>query len=102
MKKPVATSDVKAIAAYYMIEKAKELLHEPAQPCSRAASGSAALVEMIGRLRRIIIEHHSSTVMREEICECPICVEKENAATLAKSCEITAQPNEKMKHGGKI
>ena len=41
MKKPVATSDVKAIAAYYMIEKAKELLHEPAQPCSRAATGSA-------------------------------------------------------------
>ena len=41
MKKPVATTDVKAIAAYYMIEKAKELLHEPAQPCSRAASGSA-------------------------------------------------------------
>ncbi len=37
MKKPVATTDVKAIAAYYMIEKAKELLHEPAQPCSRAA-----------------------------------------------------------------
>ena len=41
MKKPVATTDVKAIAAYYMIEKAKELLHEPAQPCSRAATGSA-------------------------------------------------------------
>jgi hypothetical protein len=45
MKKPVATSDVKAIAAYYMIEKAKELLHEPAQPCSCPATGSADLLE---------------------------------------------------------
>ena len=45
MKKSVATTDVKAIAAYYMIEKAKELLHEPAQPCSCPATGSADLLE---------------------------------------------------------
>jgi len=30
-------TDVKAIAAYYMIEKAREMLREPAQPCSCAA-----------------------------------------------------------------
>lgn len=61
-----------------------------AQGSSAEASCYAALLEHIKTLRRIIIEHHSSTVMRDEVCVCPICAEKENATVLDESYKITA------------
>jgi len=58
------------------------------------------LVRIINKLRSLVIEHHSYSILRDEHCVCPVCSSIEWDQVLNEAATLAQRHNTKSSHAG--